>query len=60
MGQVHVKVYNRFVKLFYESAAYNNDWDGTWNGKPLPSASYYYIINSPVRGIIKGTVNIVR
>lgn len=60
MGQVHVKVYNRFGKLVYESAAYNNDWDGTWNGKPLPSASYYYIINSPVRGIIKGTVNIVR
>jgi gliding motility-associated-like protein len=60
MGRVHVKVYNRFGKMVYESSSYENNWDGTWNGKPLPAGSYYYLINSSVRGMIKGTVNIVR
>jgi len=59
-GTIHVKVYNRFGVPVYESREYKNDWDGTYNGKPLPSASYYYIIKSSEKGIIKGVVNIVR
>lgn len=60
MGRVGVKVYNRFGKLVFETGSYSNDWDGTWNGNPLPSASYYYLIDSEVMGTIKGTVNIIR
>ncbi len=60
LGRVQVKIYNRFSMLVYESAAYNNDWDGTYNGTPLPSASYYYIIKSTGEGFIKGVVNLVR
>jgi gliding motility-associated-like protein len=59
-GRVQVKIYNRFGNLVYSSASYENDWDGTWNGKELPSASYYYIINSAEKGVITGTVNILR
>ena len=59
-GNVQVTVYNRFGQAVYKSDSYNNDWDGTWNGNPLPSASYYYIIKSTEKGIIKGIVNIVR
>jgi gliding motility-associated-like protein len=59
-GTVHVQIYNRFGQLLYESSAYQNDWDGTYNGKPLPEASYYYLINSSVKGFIKGVVNIIR
>jgi gliding motility-associated-like protein len=59
-GQVKVTVYNRFGQVVYKSDGYKNDWDGTWNGHPLPSASYYYIINSSKLGFIKGVVNIVR
>jgi gliding motility-associated-like protein len=59
-GKVEVTVYNRFGKAVYHSDGYKNDWDGTWNGYPLPSASYYYIIKSSEKGIIKGVVNIVR
>ncbi len=57
---LQVTVYNRFGQVVYKSDSYKNDWDGTWNGKPLPSASYYYILKSDERGIIKGVVNIVR
>jgi gliding motility-associated-like protein len=59
-GKVQVTVYNRFGKSVYQSDSYKNDWDGTWNGYPLPSASYYYIMKSSEKGIIKGVVNIVR
>jgi gliding motility-associated-like protein len=59
-GTVQVVVYNRFGKAVYESSSYKNDWDGTMNGNPLPSATYYYMIKSSQRGTIYGPVNIVR
>jgi gliding motility-associated-like protein len=59
-GKLQVTVYNRYGQAVYRSDSYKNDWDGTWNGYPLPSASYYYIIKSSTKGIIKGVVNIVR
>jgi gliding motility-associated-like protein len=59
-GKLEVTVYNRFGQAVYRSDSYRNDWDGTWNGSPLPSASYYYIIKSSAKGFIKGVVNIVR
>ncbi len=59
-GTIKVNVYNRFGQLVYKSDSYENDWNGTWNGNPLPSAAYYYIIKSSLKGSIKGVVNIVR
>jgi gliding motility-associated-like protein len=59
-GKLQVTIYNRFGQPVYRSDSYKNDWDGTWNGYPLPSASYYYIINSSKKGFIKGVVNIYR
>jgi gliding motility-associated-like protein len=59
-GTISVQIYNRFGKLLYKSSAYKNDWDGTYNGTPLPDAAYYYIIKSSEKGLIKGVVNIVR
>ena len=59
-GSVDVKVFNRFGKLVYESSDYKNDWRGDFNGRPLPAASYYYIIKSSKKGIIRGVVNIIR
>ena len=59
-GKLQVTVYNRFEQAVYRSDSYKNDWDGTWNGYPLPSGSYYYIIKSSTKGFIKGVVNIVR
>lgn len=59
-GKVHVTVYNRFGQTVFEADNYKNDWDGTWKGYPLPSASYYFILISSEKGIVKGVVNIVR
>jgi gliding motility-associated-like protein len=40
-----VDMYNRYGQLVYHSAGYNKPWDGNFNGKPLPAATYYFIIN---------------
>ena len=37
-------VYNRWGSLVYHSDNYNNDWNGTYQGKPLPDATYYYVV----------------
>jgi gliding motility-associated-like protein len=39
-------VYNRYGLLVFESANYNNTWDGSMlgNGQPLPDATYYYVL----------------
>jgi gliding motility-associated-like protein len=60
LGRVDVKVFNRHGMLVFEKRGYDNLWDGTSNGRPLPEGSYYYIIDSSESGIIKGVINIVR
>ena len=59
-GKLEVSIYNRYGQTVYQSDDYKNDWYGTWNSMDLPSASYYYIIKSSTKGIIKGVVNIIR
>ncbi len=40
-----VTVYNRYGSLVYKSKGYSKSWDGNYNGAPLPSSTYYYIID---------------
>lgn len=39
-----VEVFNRWGTLLFSSKGYKEQWDGTYKGKELPSAVYYYII----------------
>lgn len=39
-----VSIYNRWGQQVYYSRGYATPWDGTYNGKPLPAATYYYLI----------------
>jgi len=56
-----VTVFNRFGQLVFETTAYVNNWDGTFNGDPLPDGAYYYIIELTDSGeVYKGAVNIIR
>jgi gliding motility-associated-like protein len=59
-GNCDVKVYSRNGKLVFSDPHYNNLWDGTSNGNPLPEGAYYFIIKTQNSGMVKGTVNIVR
>jgi gliding motility-associated-like protein len=59
-GNCDVKVYNRWGKLVYDNKNYNNTWDGTSGGTPVPEGAYYFVIKTENSGVVKGTVNIVR
>jgi gliding motility-associated-like protein len=62
--QVAVTVFNRYGNIVYKNDNYQNDWDGTYNGKPLPEGTYYYlasyttITGNPLK--VKGDVTILR
>jgi gliding motility-associated-like protein len=56
-----VEIFNRYGQLVYHSAGYTNEWDGTLKGKPLPAATYYYIINLKIAAKpLSGFVDILR
>ena len=59
-GRCDVRIFNRWGKLVFSSKNYENDWNGTCDGVELPSAAYYYVINTENAGTITGSVNIVR
>jgi gliding motility-associated-like protein len=54
-------VYNRYGQQLFKSVGYSKPWDGKFNGKPLPSGTYYYVLdlknNTPK---IAGSVTIIR
>jgi len=55
-----VNIYNRSGKQIYSSSNYQNNWDGQFEGNPLPQATYYYIIEDASGQLFKGAVTIIR
>ena len=56
-----VQVFTRTGQLVFESHGYNQPWDGTFKGKPLPFDTYYYIIEpGNGRDPLTGYVTIVK
>lgn len=45
LKNVSLHVFNRYGHKVFESRDYCNNWDGTYNGKPVPDATYYAVIN---------------
>ena len=57
-----VKVFNRWGNEIYVSEGTYKPWDGLYNGKPLPSEVYYYIIvlDNDQDNKYTGTITIIR
>jgi gliding motility-associated-like protein len=56
-----INVYNRYGQRVYKSLGYSQDWDGSFEGKPLPVGVYYYIIDLQTsKPFLKGSVTIIR
>jgi gliding motility-associated-like protein len=70
LDELHPKnkvfIYNRWGNLIYESVQgdySSNPWDGKYNGKDLPSSSFYYIIYTDPDGdgeVMKGTLTLIK
>ena len=56
-----VQVFDRYGQILYDSKNYSDAWDGSYKGKPLPSGTYYYIIDlNGQRKAKKGYVTIIK
>jgi gliding motility-associated-like protein len=40
-----VLIFNRYGAIIYQSKGYQEPWDGTYRGTPIPRGTYYYSIN---------------
>lgn len=40
-----LRIYNRWGDLVYKADGYINEWEGTYNGKLLPTGTYYYVLD---------------
>jgi len=45
-----VIIYNRWGNKVFEANNYQNNWDGTFKGNPLPDGAYYYQIEATTIG----------
>jgi len=61
IDQSKITVLNRWGKVVFETENYQHDWDGTYNGEPLPDGTYMYIIEgSDVYDAFRGPLQITR
>jgi gliding motility-associated-like protein len=64
--KAEIEIYNRWGQRLFQSIGYDNAWDGSYKGAPLPVGSYYFIINlnDPLRkdeeNIFKGTILLMK
>ena len=54
-------VYNRYGQQVYHDIGYSKPWNGRYNGAPVPTGTYYYVLdlknNTP---LVTGWVAVVR
>jgi gliding motility-associated-like protein len=57
-----VEIYNRWGELLFHADGYQQNWDGTYNGKKLPIGTYYFIIdlNDETIEPVTGPITILR
>jgi len=58
-----VDVFDRYGQKVFHSVGYGKAWDGTLNGngRPLPTGTYYFIIDTKVNNLVlKGPVTLIR
>ncbi len=57
---IEVWIYNRAGSLVYHASVYNNDWNGDYNGNPLPQDTYYYLIKDAAGKKFVGYITLIR
>jgi gliding motility-associated-like protein len=56
-----VDIYNRYGQPLFHALGYPKPWDGTYQGKAVPSGTYYYVINTKMNNVVlSGYVVILR
>ena len=46
-----LKIFTPQGKIIYRNDAYDNSWEGRWNGRLLPAGTYYFTFESGTKNI---------
>ena len=68
---LNVEIYENYKLMIFNAnglevynieSGYNNDWGGVYDGKTLPTGTYYYVFmnNEDSSEVFKGTISLVR
>ncbi len=59
---LQVTIFNRWGSIVFESTGYEEPWDGSYNGEPLPMGTYFYRIelNDSENTVYTGSISIIR
>lgn len=52
--EARLLIYDRYGKLLKQILPSSIGWDGTFNGEPLPSSTYWFTVEIPDRPIVRG------
>ena len=55
-----IQIYDRYGKLLKNLNSKSKGWDGTWNGKILPSDDYWFVVYLEDDRIYKGHFSLIR
>ena len=55
-----LNVFDKRGGRVFETIGYQNNWDGTLKGNPLPQGVYYYVFGCPNKKVLTGTVTVIR
>jgi gliding motility-associated-like protein len=58
--ELYVFIYDRYGKLITGFDAQSHGWDGTYNGKKLPSTDYWFVVTRQDGRVHKGHFSMVR
>jgi gliding motility-associated-like protein len=57
-----LSIFNRWGAKIFETDNYQNDWDGSWNGSPVPVGTYFYqlVLRDGKGTVLQGYVVVMR
>jgi gliding motility-associated-like protein len=59
--ECQVTIFNRWGSVVFESVGYQEPWDGSFNGEPLPMGTYFYKVelNDDKSTVYNGPISII-
>lgn len=60
LDECEIQIYDSWGNKIYESTGYENNWDGTREGDPLPPGVYYYVIACGSDDPLTGSITLIR
>jgi gliding motility-associated-like protein len=60
LDECEIQIYDSWGNKIFERTGYENEWDGTRAGDPLPAGVYYYVISCVDDNPLTGSITLIR